>query len=198
MVYIWLTNLMKMKKLILAALAVVLTASTVFISCKSKNSSSAIAPKYKEDAGGTGGNPNTTQVTTTGNVSTTSSANQDSYLNVGGSTWSTPGCTPGQTTLTGSNGSTNTTVTMFFSAPPTNGTYTTVASMGALAAGKVFIQVSNPPSQPLGSIWNSTAAYNVVVTVTGSSISASFTDIPCTQSGISFPIVTINGNVGCI
>jgi hypothetical protein len=186
-----------MKKIILSAFSVALIGTLVFISCKPKNDSSAITPTYKDEATGTGANPATTQVTTTGTVATTSTANQNSALTVGGSSWNTPGCTPGQITLTGSNGSTNTTVTMYFSAPPTSGTYTTVAT-NAPTAGRVFIQVNNPPSQPTGSVWNSTAGLNVIVTVTGSQINASFSNVTCVQSGSSFPVVTISGNVGCI
>jgi hypothetical protein len=106
-----------MKKIILSAFSVIAIASIVFISCKSKNDSDAITPTYKDEASsGTGGNPNITNVTTTGTIATTSTQQNSSMTNVGvGSAWSSLGCQTGQTCLTNTNTSTGTVVEVCFS-----------------------------------------------------------------------------------
>lgn len=185
-----------MKKIFLSALSVIAIASVVFLSCKSKNDSSAITPTYKDQATGTGNNPNTTQVTTTGTVATTGSASQNSSLNVGGGSWSSQGCS-GQTCLTGDNSSTGTNVTLCFSSVPTAGTYTLVNSVAQLGPGKAVLTISNPPSQPSGSVWYSSGG-SVVVTISGSSITGSFSNVACVQQSAGFPVVTASGQVGCL
>jgi len=190
----------KMKKIILSALSVLILGSIIFISCKSKNDSKAITPTYKEDAG-TGGNPSITNVTTTGTVATTSTAYQNSSMtNVGsGGTWSSVGCS-GQSCITVNNSSTNTSITICFSAPPAAGTYQLVNSQSALAGttGKAFMTVTNPTGQPTGSVWYSVAGSVVVGPITGTGITATFNNIACLQASSAFPTVTISGQVGCL
>ena len=186
-----------MKKIILSTLAILLLGSIIFLSCKSKNDSNAITPTYKEEAG-TGGNPHITKVTTTGTVATTSTAFQNSSMTgVGtGGTWASVGCS-GATCLSITNSSSNTTISLCFSSPPTAGTYQLVSTQSALAAGKALLTVTNPTGQPTGSIWYS-AAGSVVVSSAGTSITGTFANIACLQSGSMFPTVTVSGQVGCL
>ncbi len=188
-----------MKKVILSAIYIFIVGSILFISCKSKNDSSAIGPTYKSEApGGTGANPNMTNVTTTGSVATTSTQQNSSMTGVGtGASWLSYGCQAGQTCLLNVNSSTSTTISVCFSAPPTNGTYQLVSSAAQLATGKAFMTVINPPSQDAGSIWYSSAG-NVTVTVSGTSISAAFSNIACYKTPGSFYSVTVSGQVGCL
>ncbi len=189
-----------MKKLILSALSVLILGSIVFISCKSKNDSDAIAPKYKDEAqGGTGGNPNITNVTTTGTIATTSTQQNSSIANVGDATWFSSGCTTGQTCLTNVNNSTGTTISICFAAPPTAGSYQLVGSSSLLGPGKAFMTVTNPPSQDPGTSWYSWAGGTVNVTVgTPSGITATFSNIPCYKAQGTFYSVTVSGSVGCL
>ena len=189
-----------MKKIILSTLTVLALGSIIFISCKSKNDSNAVTPKYKDEAG-TGGNPNITNVTTTGTVATTSSPNQNSSMTaIGtGGTWSSVGCS-GLSCLNISNSSLGTSATLCFSAPPTAGTYALVSSTSALTGttGKACLTLTNPTGQPTGTSWYS-AGGSVVVTVSGSgAITATFNNIACLQSGSAFPTVTASGQVGCL
>lgn len=187
-----------MKKLILSTLSILALGSIIFISCKSKNDSSAITPQYKEE-GGTGGNPSITNVTTTGTVATTATAYQNSSMtNVGlGGTWSSVGCS-GQTCLTVNNTSTGTTISVCFSSPPAAGTYQLVNSSAGLAGGgKAFMTVTNPTGQPTNTTWYS-AAGSIVVTISGTSITGTFSNIACLQAGSAFPTVTVSGQVGCL
>ncbi len=188
-----------MKKIILSAFSVLAIASIIFISCKSKNDPDAITPKYKEEAG-TGGNPNITNVTTTGTVSTTSGAFQDSQMTgigVGGS-WASVGCsTPAPSCISVTNASLGTAVSVCFSSAPTAGTYQLVSSNTQLGPGKAFLTVTNPTGQPTNTTWYS-AGGSVNVTVNAPSITVSFTGISCLQSGTNFPVVTVSGQVGCL
>jgi len=190
----------KMKKLILSALSVLILGSIIFISCKSKNNSDAIAPTFKTEAqGGTGGNPNITNVTTTGITSTISLQQNSSISNVGDATWFSSGCTPGQICLTNVNNSTGTTIQICFSATPKAGTYQLVGSSSLLGPGKAFMTVTNPPSQDPGTSWYSWAGGNVTVTLgTPSGITAAFSNIPCYKAQATFLKVTVSGSVGCL
>ena len=186
-----------MKKIILSTFSVLVIGCLVFISCKSKNDADAITPTYKGEAG-TGGNPNITNVTTTGTVSTTSGAYQDSQMSgigVGGS-WSSVGCS-GQACLTVSNSSLGSNVTVCFSSAPTAGTYQLVSSTSQLGPGKAVLTVSNPTGQPTGTTWYS-AGGTVVVTINAPSITAAFNNVACIQAGTNFPVVTVSGQVGCL
>lgn len=186
-----------MKKLILSTLSILAIGSIVFISCKSKNDSDAITPTYKDEASsGTGGNPNITNVTTTGTIATTSTQQNSSMTSVGvGAAWTSPGCA-GQTCLSNVNTSTSTTITICFSSAPTPGSYQLVSSSSLLGPGKAFMTVANPPSQDAGSVWYSSAG-NVTVTGTGP-ITAAFSNIACYKTPGSFYSVTVSGQVGCI
>ncbi len=187
-----------MKKIILSAFSILVVASIIFISCKPKNDSDAITPTFKDDATGTGGNPTITNVTTTGTISTTSTAMQNSQMtNVGlGGTWTSVGCS-GQTCITVNNTSTGTSISVCFSVPPVAGTYALVSSQSQLGPNKAFMTVTNPTSQPTGSTWYSTNG-TVIVTISGTSITASFSNVSCLQSGSNFPVVTVDGQVGCL
>ncbi|MFN8116948.1 MAG: hypothetical protein U0W65_12600 [Bacteroidia bacterium] len=190
-----------MKKLILSALSVIFVGSIVFISCKPKNDNDAITPTYKDEApGGTGNNPNITNVTTTGTIATTSTQQNSTMTNVGvGAAWTSTGCQAGQTCLTNVNTSTSTTVTICFSTPPTAGSYQLVNSSSLLGPGKAFMTVTNPPSQDAGSVWYSSAG-TITVTVGGSGnpIKAFFNNIACYKTPGSFYSVTVSGEVGCL
>lgn len=191
-----------MKKIILSALTVIVIGSVIFISCKKKNDSSSITPTYKDEAStGTGNNPNITNVTTTGTISTTSVAMQNSSMTGIGTvgSWASSNCVAGQTCLSISNSSTGTTISVCFSVTPAAGTYQLVNSNSLLTSGpnKCFMTVSNPPSQPTGSNWYSNSG-TVTVTVSGTGIIASFSSIACTQTIGSFPVVTVSGQVGCL
>lgn len=186
-----------MKKLILSALSVLVIGSIVFISCKPKNDNDAITPTYKDEApNGTGGNPNITNVTTTGTINTTSTQQNSSMSGVGvGAAWTSPGCA-GQTCLSNVNTSTSTTITICFSTAPAPGTYTLVNSSSSLGTGKAFMTVANPPSQDAGSVWYSSAG---TITVSGTGpITATFSNIACYKTPGSFYSVTVSGQVGCI
>jgi len=191
-----------MKKLILSAFTVLVIGSVIFISCKKKNDSSAITPTYKDEAAtGTGNNPNITNVTTTGTISTTSVAMQNSSMTGIGTvgSWASSNCVAGQTCLTITNSSTGTSISVCFSVTPTAGTYQLVNSNTLLTSGptKCFMTVTNPPGQPTGSIWYSNSG-TVTVTTSGTGIIASFSGIACSQTIGSFPVVTVSGQVGCL
>ena len=188
-----------MKKIILSAFSALVIGSIIFISCKPKNDNDAITPTYKDEATGTGGNPTITQVTTTGTISTTSVAMQNSSMsNVGiGGTWTSVGCS-GQNCISVNNTSTGTSISVCFLNPPVAGTYALVSSQAQLTTTTTaFMTVSNPPSQPTGSTWYSNNG-SITITITGGSITGSFSNVSCLQSGSSFPVVTVQGQVGCL
>lgn len=186
-----------MKKLILSTFSILILGSIIFISCTSKNDKDALTPTYKDDVG-TGGNPNITNVTTTGTIATTSTQQNSSMTNVGiGATWLSYGCQIGQTCLTNINTSTQTTITVCFLNSPTTGTYQLVSSNAQLSSTKAFMTVSNPPSQDAGSVWYS-AAGNITVVVNAPSITASFSNIACYKTPGSFYSVSVTGQVGCL
>ncbi len=187
-----------MKKIILSALSVVAIVSIVFISCKSKNDNSAITPTYKDEATSTGGNPNTTNVTTTGTIATTSSANQNSTMSSIGQTgvWLSPNCgTVTPLCLTSNNSSTGTTVSICFTSPPVAGSYALVSSSAANGPNKAFMTITNPTGQPTNSTWFSSGG--TVTVVVGTGVTATFSNVQCFQSGSFFPAVTASGQVGC-
>lgn len=188
-----------MKKIILSTLSVLFVSSIIFISCKSKNDSDAITPTYKDEApGGTGGNPNITNVTTTGTIATTSTQQNSSMTGIGsGSSWLSSGCQPGQTCLVNTNASTNTVIEVCFSGTITAGSYQLVNNVSLLGPGKAFMKVTNPPSQDAGSVWYSEAG-NITVVVNSPSITGSFSNIVCKKTSGSFYSVTVSGQVGCL
>lgn len=186
-----------MKKLILSAFSVIAIASIVFISCKPKNDSDAITPTYKDEATGTGGNPNITNVTTTGTIATTGTQQSSVMTGIGqGVNWSSVGCS-GQSCITVSNTNLGTTVTICFAGPPAAGTYQLVNSVGLVTPTTACLTVYNPTGQNTGTAWYSSSG-TVVVTVNGSAITASFSNIPCYETPGSFYSVTVSGQVGCL
>ena len=189
-----------MKKIILSTFSIMVIGSIIFISCKSKNSSDAITPTYKDEASsGTGANPNITNVTTTGTIATTSTQQNSSITNVGtGAGWSGVSCQAGQTCLVNINSSTSTTITVCFFGAPTTGNYQLVSNGVPLSAGKATMTVSNPPSQDAGSNWYSSAG-NITITLgSPSGITGTFSNIACYKTPGSFYSVTVSGQVGCL
>jgi hypothetical protein len=195
----------KMKKIILSALSVIVIGSIIFISCKPKNDNDAITPTYKDEASsGTGGNPNITNVTTTGTIATTSTQQNSTMTGVGslGGTWISSNCVLGQSCLSNTNTSTGTVVQVCFQGAITAGTYQLVNSSGALGPNKAFMTVTNPPSQDAGTSWYSNSG-NIVISVSTvtppaiPSITGVFSNIACYQTPGSFYSVTVSGQVGC-
>jgi len=188
-----------MKKIILSAFSILILGSIIFISCKSKNDSDAITPTYKDEASsGTGANPNITNVTTTGSISTTSTQQNSSLAGIGTiGVWSNINCsTPAPTCLTTSNASLGTSISICFSSAPIAGTYQFVNSAALLGPGKAFMTIVNPPSQDAGSVWYSEAGSLIVSTASG--IKATFSNIACKTTPASFYAVTASGEVGCL
>lgn len=190
-----------MKKIILSALSAIIVGGIIFISCKPKNDSDAITPTYKDEAPGTGNNPNITNVTTTGTLNTTSTQQNSSLSGIGsGGQWSYTGCQAGQTCFSISNASTGTDVQLCFSSAPTSGTYTLVGP-SALGPGKATLQITSPPSQDAGTQWFSYAGGSVVVAApTGTNTTpytCTFSNVACYQTQGSFYSVLASGQVGC-
>ena len=107
--------------------------------------------------------------------------------------WTFNGCVLGGLTLTGTNGTS--TVILTFATLITSGTYVTTS--GVPLPGQVRITILNAPLQPTGILWVSKNGGSVSVTVGASTTIAAFTNIPCTQPLYPFPVVTVNGDVGC-
>lgn len=190
-----------MKKIILSLFSVAILGSVIFISCKKKTDDSAITPGYTKDGAGTGANPNTTIVTTTGTVATTSTANQNSNFPGIGTvgTWASINCStsPAPSVIQISNSSLGSTVSIYFNGPVSAGTYALVSSNTSIPVGSACLVISNPPSQPSGSTWNS-ASGSITVTNTGNAYTATFNNIACYQASSTFPSVIASGQVGCL
>lgn len=190
-----------MKKIILSALSIIVIGSIVFISCKPKNDDTAITPTYKDEASsGTGNNPTITNVTTTGTIATTSTQQNSTIPDVGTGTgaWTSSNCSAGQTCLVNNNSSTGTSVSVCFLSPPTSGTtYALVNNFTALNATNARMTVTNPPSQDAGSVWYSSAG-SITITITGPTITGTFSNIACYKTPGSFYSVTVTGKVGCL
>jgi hypothetical protein len=187
-----------MKKLILSAFSIIAIGSIVFISCAKKTDDNAIAPKYSADGAGTGANPNTTNVTTTGTISTTSVANQNSSMTIGTSgIWSTVNCISVTNCLSSSNSSLGTNISICFNGNVAAGTYQLISNPTGIPVGKACLTISNPTQQPTGTTWYSSGG-TVTVTLSGSGVyTAVFSGITCYQAGSIFPAVTVTGQVGC-
>lgn len=190
-----------MKKIFLSLFSVVLVGTLIVVSCKKKNDDTAITPGYKNDGLGTGANPNTTIVTTTGTVATTSTANQNSTFSGIGTTgtWSSINCStsPAPSVIQISNSSLGSNVAIYFNGPVTAGTYALVSSNTSIPAGSACLVISNPPSQPSGTTWYS-ASGSITVTNSGNAYTATFNSIACYQQSSTFPTVTASGQVGCL
>ena len=188
-----------MKKIIISALSVITLGGIIFISCGKKNDPNAIAPGYVTDGMATGANPNLNNVTTTGNVATTSVANQSTFLpSIGqGSGWLSGTCTSSPLKIVATSSKPGMLVTVeFTSAPTQGGPYTLVSTAAANGPGKAFMTITNPTGQPIGTNWFSSGG-TVTVAVTGTGITVTFLNIVCFQSGSVFPSVTATGQVAC-
>ncbi len=181
---------MKKQFLIISGFAII--SATLIFSCAKKKEDTRIQPTYKEDATGTGGNPNVGNQTVTGTATLTNPATQNSSLLVGGSGWSNPTCASSSSiTLKGINGGIDVTLNFLF--PPSTQTYVIAASPNVSACSMI---VQNAPNQPAGIVWYGKTG-SVAVTSTTAGISASFTGILCTQQNFNFPTVGVSGNLGC-
>ncbi len=181
---------MKKQFLIISGFAVI-SASLIF-SCAKKKEDNRITPTYKEDATGTGGNPNVGNQTVTGTATLTNPATQNSSLLVGGAGWSNPTCSSTNSiTLKGINGGVDVTLSFLF--PPTSGTYAIAANPSSQSCAMTVV---NAPNQPSGIVWYGKTG-QVVVNTTTASINASFSGVLCTQQNFNFPTVGVSGNLGC-
>lgn len=144
-------------------------------------------------------NKKTTPVNAPGPSLNTNNVSANSTLNnVGiGAAWTSYGCQVGQTCLTTVNTTNNTTVTVCFSATPSQGVYQFVSSSALLAPGKAFMTVFNPPSQQSGSVWYSTSG-TTTVNISSGAISSFFTNIPCLSNPVPLDTVSVSGMVGCL
>ncbi len=188
-----------MKKIILSICSIVAIGGIVFMSCTKKNDDAAITPGYSKDGLGTGANPNTTIVTTTGTIATTSTANQNSsFLGIGqNASWSSVGCVTGQTCLVVTNSSIGANVSVCFNGPVAAGTYALVSNPSSIPVGSACLKIENPSSQPTGTIWYSASGSVVVTEPTIGKFTATFSSIACFQSGSTFPQVTASGQAAC-
>lgn len=188
-----------MKKIVLSAIAILITASFILISCKSKNDKDAITPTYKNEVGH-GGNPyyDPNNVTTTGTTVATGNHQSTTMTNVGlGSDWLSSGCDSTAVTLSNTNSSTGTVISIKFTVPPVPGVYSLVSSQMQLASGKALMTVYNPPGQDAGTTWYSQGG-TCTVSSNGTAITATFNNIVCYQTTNGFYSVTVSGQVGCL
>lgn len=187
-----------MKKIILSAFSIIAIGSIVLISCAKKTDDNAIAPKYSADGAGTGANPQTTNVTTTGTISTTSVANQNSTMTGIGTSgvWNTVNCTSVTNCLNSSNSSLGTSVSICVNGTVTAGTYQLIANPNGIPTGKACLTITNPTQQPTGTTWYSSGG-TVTITLVGPIFTAAFNGVTCYQAGSIFPAVTVSGQVGC-
>jgi hypothetical protein len=191
-----------MKKLIFPSLLLLIGAGIFFIvSCDKKgpNSQQAIAGTYKEHSTGTAANPNIGVVMVTGTATLTNPATQNSSMIVGGAGWTNPTCASsgsvvGSTgvTLSGYLQGTSTSVKIFFSNIPPQGT----TNYNLSATGFPRMEIYNAVGQPEDITWYSKAGTLTVLTTTAN-ITASFSNVQCLQKTYLFPVVTVSGQLGC-
>ena len=156
-------------------------------SCEKKNNSNAISPDFSAT-----GNPNPNNQTVTGSNTYTNPATENTSFIVGDIGWSNPSCvSTGSTSLRGTKGSTE--VVLTFSGVATSGTY---AITSQAAANSCALMVLNAPNQPAGVLWYGRSG-TVVVNTASTSITSTIMNAVCTQSTFNFPIVSVNGNLGC-
>ncbi|MBS1650396.1 MAG: hypothetical protein JSU07_00130 [Bacteroidetes bacterium] len=166
----------------------------IFFSCNKKNSDNSIAPTYRQNATGTGANPNVNVQTTTGTNTVVNPATNNSSINTGGSGWSNPTCASSSSlVIQGNNGSTQVTIT--FATPPSAGNY----AVGQYAsAGVCAVQAVNAPGQPANIVWYSkTNSGSVSVQTSTSGITAYVNNVQLVQQNFNFPAVTVSGTVSC-
>ncbi len=187
--------MMKMKKIVFNTLIIVFAVCAVLFSCKKKNDSDAITPGW----GTTGQSKDmANNVTTTGTINTTSSAQNSAMTGVGqGSFWSSQGCSLGQTCLS-VNSNLGTVVELCFATGTiTPGAYTIVKPEVSLIGNNVHLKCTSPTQQVTGSVWYGQSGV-VNVSSNGTAITGNYNNIPCQKSGTNFPIVTLSGQVGCL
>lgn len=181
---------MKKPFLIFSSFAIIL--ASLFFACTKKKESTGITPTYKEEATGTGANPNVGNQTVTGVITQTNPATQNSSLLVGGNGWSNPTCVSSSSLiLKGINGDVE--VTLNFSAPPTSGNYSIATIPNSTSCSMIVV---NAPNQPAGVVWYGKTG-TVVINTTPTAINATFNGILCTQQNYNFPTVGVSGNIGC-
>lgn len=135
-------------------------------------------------------------VITTGKNTVVNPATQNSTLQVGGSApgWWYDGCAMSNNSLTGHLGSTTDVKLTFPVSGIYSGNYLLVPGMPL--AGQASLVITNAPGQPTGVKWYSQSGTVSVVTGT-SGVVATFSNVPCTQSYFTFPIVTASGILTC-
>src|SRR5688572_27475257 len=165
-----------MKKFNIIALTCVTVTALVFFACSKKAQDDAIKPTYKDQATGTGGNPNAGNATQTGSVPITNPASENTSLNCGGSGWQNPSCaSSGSLTLQGNSGSVR--VTLSFNTIPVTGQYNVSSVSGP---SNVQVVGENAPGQPSGVNWYGKTGV-VSVNSSTASINATFPGIQCVQ-----------------
>ncbi len=190
-----------MKKIFSSIIVTGLAISFVFLACEKKNDDTAVKPDYKANSG-TGGNPNSGIVTTTGSVTTNPNQPQNNTTTtVGGAGWTFNSC--GTTTA---NVITTTTivaqkgsevVTLRFLVPPSAGTYNVSSSL--LNVSSVLVSITNASGQPVPDAWYGTGGTLSVMTSSNSvNINFNTNGINCVRQCCAFPMVTIKGTMGCI
>lgn len=181
-----------MKKYLIATTGLALTLTLVFVACNKKNNNNAIAPTYKEEAVGTGGNPLKNDITVTGApINITNPASANSSINTS-SGFLYPSCaSTGSTSIKAVNGSVD--VTVSFASVPISGTYQVAPSVGS---GYCTVVANNAPNQPAGVVWNGKSG-TVSVSSTTAGISLILNSVVCVQPTFNFPTVTITGNMSC-
>lgn len=155
--------------------------SIYFISCVKKDQTSQFTNKNI--------------VITTGKNTVVNPATQNSTLQIGGSIpgWAFGGCTASNNTLTAWNGNTNVEL-VIGGGTPVNGNYSLIS--GIPLTGQARIIITNAPGQPSGVKWYSKTGLITITTGT-TGVTATFTNIQCTQTSFTFPIVTTTGTMSC-
>jgi hypothetical protein len=122
----------------------------------------------------------------------TNPAVQNTSLLIGGTGWSNSACSlTNSLTLKGYNGAIEVSLSFFTST--SSGTYAVSASPGP---GVCSLTVLNAPNQPAGVVWYGKNGM-VVVSQTAASITATLSNIVCTQQSFNFPAVTASGSLSC-
>ncbi len=117
---------------------------------------------------------------------------QNSSINIGGAGWYSASCaSTNSLTLKAINGPIDATIYFLFA--PNSGTYAIAASP---LPGACSLSILNAPNQPANVMWYGKTG-QVVVNVTSGGISATLSNIQCTQQNFNFPVVVANGNISC-
>lgn len=117
-------------------------------------------------------------------------------ITIGGSCWSFGACAFSPT-LNAFCGSSSVELVFGSSSPIISGIYSITS--GPPLPGQVRLKISDPPGQPSGFQWYSTVPSQTitVTTMTTGATIATFTNITCTQTSTSTPIVTASGTMAC-